>query len=346
MHKWLRQVGSDVAKFARAALTQRAELWSVFTSLGVKLIGQYEVAISAHTINAFSATNEQSALFFGTGCAPASWAAMSAAYGWRSAYSGYMVGKRTSKIEIVLTPHRNLLMEVEGTVVDVDIPAGGTFTLTRQVATLLRLREFSDWVAIDIDALLADTFAIWHPNAQRRLRSTFDGRRRLELEPDIQLLSIAHILRRACVGATSISDVEADTLAHLLVATSWNAPTQDSRRNPLTKAKLDRIFEFVEGEVGVIKSCCPSSLPLWRLARSIFRGRSSWRPVLHLINTFWRGDWNAPRTCCLRPRFPCARSDGPWASTMSATSAASSSSSSASGRVRCALRSRPRAVSR
>ena len=68
----------------------------------------------------------------------------------------------------------------------------------------------------------------------------------LSLEPDIQLLSIAHILRRACMGVTSISDVEADTLAHLLVATSWHAPAQDSRRNPLTKAKLDRIFEFVE----------------------------------------------------------------------------------------------------
>ena len=80
---------------------------------------------------------------------------MSATYGWRSAYSGHMPGKKTSKIEIVFTPHRNLLMEVDGTVVDVDIPAGGTFTLTRQVATLLRLGEFSDWVAIYVDTLVA-----------------------------------------------------------------------------------------------------------------------------------------------------------------------------------------------
>ena len=160
-----------------------------------------------------------------------------------------MPGKKTSKIEIVLTPHRNLLMEVEGTVVDVDIPAGGTFTLAQQAATLLRLGEFSDWVAIYVDALVANTFANWHPNVRPRLRSTFDGRRRFELEPDIQLISIAHILRRACAGVTSISDVEADTLAHLLVAASWHAPTQDSRRNPLTKAKLDRIFEFVEGRL-------------------------------------------------------------------------------------------------
>jgi AraC family transcriptional regulator len=38
-------------------------------------------------------------------------------------------------------------------------------------------------------------------------------------------------------------------LAHLLVAASWHAPTPDSRRNPLTKVKLDRIFEFVEGRL-------------------------------------------------------------------------------------------------
>jgi AraC family transcriptional regulator len=208
------------------------------------------VGISGHTkaIRA-SGHDDQPVLFAGTGNAPATWATLSAAYGWRSAYSGYMPGKKISKIEIVLTSHRHLLMEVEGTVVDVDIPAGGTFTLTQQAATLLRLGEFSDWVAIYIDALVADTFANWHPNARPRLRSTFDGRQRFELEPDIQLISIAHILRRACAGVTSISDVEADTLAHLLVAASWHAPTQDSRRNPLTKVKLDRIFEFVEGRL-------------------------------------------------------------------------------------------------
>ena len=169
---------------------------------------------------------------------------MAAAYGWRNAYSGHMPGKKISKIEIVFTPHRNLLMEVEGTIVDVDIRAGGTFILTEQATTLLRLGEFSDWVAIYVDNLVAATFANWHPNARPRLRSTFDGGQRVELQPNIQLLSIAHILRRACVGATSISDVEADTLAHLIVATSWHV--SDSCCNPLTKAKLNWIFEFVE----------------------------------------------------------------------------------------------------
>jgi AraC family transcriptional regulator len=173
---------------------------------------------------------------------------MSAAYAWRSAYSGYMPGKKISKIEVVFTPHRNILMEVDGKVVEVDIPPGGTFTRTQQAAALLRLGEFSDWVAIYIDDLVADSFANWHPCARPIFRPTFSGGRRFELKPDIQLLSIAHILRRACVGATSISDVEADTLAHLLVATRWHDPAQKSR-NPLTKAKLDRIFEFVEARL-------------------------------------------------------------------------------------------------
>jgi AraC family transcriptional regulator len=191
----------------------------------------------------------QPKLFVGAGNAPLTWATLSAAYGWRSPYSGYMPGKKTSKIEIVLTSHRNLAMEVDGKLVHVDIPAGGTFTLTEQVATLLRLGEFSDWVAIYVDALVAGSFSTWHPNARPRPPSTFDGHRHIELKPDIRLLSIAHILRGACTGATSISDIEVDTLAHLLVATIWHTPTQDSRRNPLTRAKLDRIFEFVEARL-------------------------------------------------------------------------------------------------
>ncbi len=130
----------------------------------------------------------------------------------RSAYSGYMPGKKISKIEVVFTPHRNVLMEVDGKVVEVDIPPGGTFTRTRQAASLLRLGEFSDWVAIYIDDLVGDTFPNWHPHARPIFRPTFSGGRRFELKPDIQLLSIAHILRRACVGAASISDVEADTV--------------------------------------------------------------------------------------------------------------------------------------
>lgn len=174
---------------------------------------------------------------------------MSAAYAWRSAYSGYMPGGATSKVEVVFTAHRNVLMEVAGKVVDVDIPPGGTFTRSRQAATLLRLGEFSDWVAIYIDDLVSDSFTDWHPHARPTFRSTFAEAGHFELKPDIQLLSIAHILRRACVGATSISDVEADTLAHLLVATSWHDPARDSRRNPLTKAKLKRIFEFVEARL-------------------------------------------------------------------------------------------------
>jgi AraC family transcriptional regulator len=174
---------------------------------------------------------------------------MSAAYAWRSAYSGFLPGKKTSKIEVIFTAHRNVLMDVDGKVVDVDVPPGGTFTLSQQTGSLLRLNEFSDWVVIYIDDLVADTFAEWHPRERRAFRPTFAGGGRFELKPDIQLLSIAHILRQACSGTASISDVEADTLAHLVVATGWQAPAPDNRRDPLTKAKLDKIFEFVEAKL-------------------------------------------------------------------------------------------------
>lgn len=214
---------------------------------GVSLLVSMGVNISRHTkaTHALERDNRP-VLFAGTGKAPATWATLSVAYGWRSAYSGYLPGPRTSKIEVVFTSHRNVMMEVEGTVVDVDIPPGGTFTLTQQTTSLLRLREFCDWAAICTDPSVANSFVKWHPNAHPTLHATFDGRRHFELQPNIQLLSIAHILRRACVGTTSISDVEADTLAHLLVAAHWHDRGQGSRRNPLTKAKLDRIFEFVE----------------------------------------------------------------------------------------------------
>ena len=178
--------------------------------------------------------------------APAAWAGISTVYGWGRPYAGFRSAGIQKKVKVFFSPQRDFRLEVDGNVIDIDIPPGGTFTLADQEINLLRLSNPGDWIEIFLDQRIVGTFAHWHPNAGTILRPTFDGRRRFELEPDIRLLSIAHIFRRACLGASTLSDIEADTLAHLFAAAMSNAPANGTRRNPLDKIKLDRIFEYVE----------------------------------------------------------------------------------------------------
>ena len=181
---------------------------------------------------------------------PGVWPGISATYGWQVPYVGRSSARRSSRIEVVFSQHKNLHIEIDGGFVDVTIPAGGAFTLIEQETSFLRLDETCNWLEFYLEDRIVDAFSDWHPNVCHSPRPTFDGRRRVELEPHLQLLSIAHIFRRACLGASTLSEVEADTLAHLLVAASSNVPVNGTRRNPLSKAKLDRIYEFVEAGLG------------------------------------------------------------------------------------------------
>ncbi len=178
--------------------------------------------------------------------AAAAWAGISTVYGWGRPYAGFRSAGIQKKVKVFFSPQRDFRLEVDGNVIDIDIPPGANFTLADQETNLLRLSNPGDWIEIFLDQRIVGTFAHWHPNAGTILRPTFDGTRRFELEPDIRLLSIAHIFRRACLGASTLSDIEADTLAHLFAAAMSNAPANGARRNPLDKIKLDRIFEYVE----------------------------------------------------------------------------------------------------
>jgi len=173
------------------------------------------------------------------------WAGISSVYGRGTPYAGFRSAGIQRKVKVFFSPQRDFRLEVDGNVIDIDIPPGGAFTLADQEISLLRMSNPGDWIEIFLDKRIVGTFAQWHPNATI-LRPTFDGRRRFEPQPDIRLLSIAHIFRRACVGTYTLSDIEADTLAHLFAAAMSNAPANGTRRNPLDKIKLNRIFEYVE----------------------------------------------------------------------------------------------------
>jgi AraC family transcriptional regulator len=178
-----------------------------------------------------------------------SWRGLTVSYAWRSPYSGFAPGGQWNRFEVLFSAHRNLQLEVEGRLVEVDIRPGGVLSFAQQDVSLLRLGEFSDWLEIYLDDQIIRTFAEWHPGKRPIPPPTFDGKPRVEVAPHIQLVSIAHIFRRACLRASTLSDIEADTLAHLLVAAGAAGGVSGARRSALDRAKLNRIFEFVEARL-------------------------------------------------------------------------------------------------
>jgi AraC-like DNA-binding protein len=177
-----------------------------------------------------------------------SWRGLTVSYAWRRPYSGLAPVRQWNRFEIVFSAHRNLQLEVEGRPVDVDIRPGGVVSFAQQAVSLTRLREFCDWLEIYLDDEIIRASAEWHPGKYPIPPPTFDGKRRVEVPPNIQLLSIAHIFRRACLGASTLSDIEADTLAHLLV-TAGAAGEAGGARRALDKPRLNRIFDFVEARL-------------------------------------------------------------------------------------------------
>jgi AraC family transcriptional regulator len=193
----------------------------------------------------FSSAGKQPGLLKGSGKISQNWSGVAVAYAWGRPYAN-PARTRPNRFEVTFSSHRCIDMEVDGKAVEVALSAGGAFALGHQAVDFLRRRESGDWLEVRVANEIVGAFRDWHPRVRDGIRPTFDGRRKVDIEPDLQLLSIAHVFRRACLGRSTLSDIEADSLAHRFVAAKSDASAEEIRFNPLTRVKLDRVFAFVE----------------------------------------------------------------------------------------------------
>jgi AraC family transcriptional regulator len=201
--------------------------------------------IEARDIGGQIAEHPPRGLLLGTGKVTRTWSTVSVAYAWGQPYCSPARAK-PNRVEIIFSAHPRIEVEVDGKPVDVEVPPGGSFVLGSQKVDFLRRREFGDWLEVRVTDSVKDAFRRWHPSHRDDVSPTFNGKRKVALAPNLQVVSLAHVFRRACLRTVSLSDIEADSLAHLFVAAALGAPPTKARHNPLTPLKLNRVFEFVE----------------------------------------------------------------------------------------------------
>jgi AraC family transcriptional regulator len=138
-------------------------------------------------------------------------------YSWLPPFHGASL-TRPNRLEVVFSAHDSVAVEQERVVHEVRANPGGCFVVGAQPPTLLCVPEYSDTLEMYPDMSLL------------RAAAAAANIRHFELEPSVRagratthrrdpiVLGVAHVLRRASLGTTTISDVSASQAAHLLVA--------------------------------------------------------------------------------------------------------------------------------
>ena len=155
-------------------------------------------------------------VFSGDRRARRSWPGLTAEYSWLPPFDGVAV-TRPNRLEVVFSAHAKVALEQGGVVHDVCAPPGGCYVIGPHATTLLKVREYSD------------TLEMYPHMDLLRAAATSYGIRRFELEPTLRtrkvtfavdpiVVGVAHVLRRACTDAITLSDVGASQAAHALAA--------------------------------------------------------------------------------------------------------------------------------
>ena len=190
------------------------------------------------------------ALLCGARRAARTWPGLRVEYSWLPPFEGESV-TQPNRLEVVFSRHDRVELSQDGRAHRLRAEAGACYVVGAEPTVLRRVAEYSDTLEIYPDLELA------------RADADEAGIARFELEPTLRpatsefrrdpaLLGAAHRLRRAVLGRAELSDIEASSLAHLLIR--WTLARQH-RLAPRPAAPLDprilaRVAEAVEAGLG------------------------------------------------------------------------------------------------
>ncbi len=177
------------------------------------------------------------------------WSGLRAEYAWLPPFRGSAVTK-PNRVEVVFSQHDHVLLDQGARAHDVRVPAGAMYVVGEQPTTLLSVPAYSDTLEMYPDLTLLRDVARDRGIRAFALEPTLGGRRSVAFGRDAVVLGVAHVLRRACMNRRTLSDVEADTLAHLLAARLVTLQHGEAPRprapQQLSRRTIDDVTEFIE----------------------------------------------------------------------------------------------------
>ena len=177
------------------------------------------------------------------------WSGLRAEYAWLPPFRGSAATK-PNRVEVVFSEHDHVLIDQEDHAHDVRVPAGAMYVVGEQPTTLLRVAAYSDTLEMYPDLALLRDVARNRGVRAFELEPTLRGQRSLAFARDAVVLGVAHVLRRACMNRRTISDVEADGLAHMLAERLVTLQHGEAPRSPapqrLSRQTIDQLAGFIE----------------------------------------------------------------------------------------------------
>ena len=177
------------------------------------------------------------------------WSGLRAEYAWRPPFRGSAVTK-PNRVEVVFSEHDHVLVDQEEHAHDVRVPAGAMYVVGERPTTLLRVAAYSDTLEMYPDLTLLRDVARNRDVLAFELEPTLRGRQSVAFARDAVVLGVAHMLRQACMNRRTISDVEADGLAHMLAERLVTLQHGEAPRSPapqrLSRRTIDQVAGFIE----------------------------------------------------------------------------------------------------
>jgi AraC family transcriptional regulator len=176
------------------------------------------------------------------------WGGLRAEYAWLPPFRGAAITK-PNRVEVVFSEHDHVLVDQDDHAHDVRVPAGAMYVVGERPTTLLQVAAYSDTLEMYPDLQLLSEAASRRGVRGFALDPTLKGQRSVAFARDAVVLGVAHVLRRACMDRRTVSDVEADSLAHMLAERLVALQHGEARpRVPqqLSRRTLDRLAGFIE----------------------------------------------------------------------------------------------------
>ena len=177
------------------------------------------------------------------------WSGLRAEYAWLPPFRGSAVTK-PNRVEVVFSEHDDVIVDQQDHAYEVRVPPGGMYVVGEQPTTLLRVGTYSDTLEMYPDLALLREAAGNRGVRAFELEPTLSGQASLTFARDAVVLGVAHVLRRACMNRRTISDVEAEGLAHVLaerlVTLQHGEASRSLAPRQLSKPTTDRLAEFIE----------------------------------------------------------------------------------------------------
>lgn len=177
------------------------------------------------------------------------WTGLRAEYSWLPPYQGAALTK-PNRVEVVFSAHDDVIIDQQAHAYAVRVQPGGMYIVGQQPTTLLRVGAYSDTLELYPDLALLQSAACERGVRAVELEPTLKGVRAVTFAREATVLGIAHVMRRACMNQRTLSDLEADGLAHRLVerliTLQYGEPGGTPAPGQLSAVAVRRVADCIE----------------------------------------------------------------------------------------------------